>query len=259
LSDIHFGTENVAAVAAAREVALRETFDLIAITGDVTSYGKRTEFAAAQAWINALPSHRLITPGNHDTPYSAARLFAPFARYAKAFGDPEQAVFDAPGLAARTFNTARGMQMRRNWSKGCANLSDVDRVIVSLATAPAGTLRIALCHHPLTEITGGPMTGEVRRGEEAAGRLAKAGVDLILTGHVHVPFVHPLKESDGHSYAVGAGTLSVRERGAPAGFNIIEWDEAEIRVTAQGWTGSKFEPQRTWAVARRSAKTPQAL
>ncbi len=95
------------------------------------------------------------------------------------------------------------------------------------------------------------MTGEVRRGEEAARRLAEAGVDLILTGHVHVPFVHALKEGDGRTYAVGAGTLSVRERGAPAGFNLIEWDEKEVRVTAQGWTGSKFEPQRTWAVPRR--------
>jgi 3',5'-cyclic AMP phosphodiesterase CpdA len=161
-------------------------------------------------------------------------------------------------LAARTFNTARGMQMRTNWSKGCANLGEVDRVITSLSAVPAGTLRIVLCHHPLTEITGGPMTGEVRRGEDAALRLARAGVDLILTGHVHVPFVHPLKEGDGHSYAVGAGTLSIRERGAPAGFNLIEWDEGEVRVTAQGWTGSKFEAQKTWAAPRRAAQSLQA-
>jgi 3',5'-cyclic AMP phosphodiesterase CpdA len=217
----------------------------------LTSYGKRSEFAAARAWITALPSHRLITPGNHDTPYSAVRLFAPFARYTKAFGDPEHAAFDAPGLAARSFNTARGVQMRTNWSKGCANLGDVDRVVGSFSSVPAGVLRVVLCHHPLTEITGGPMTGEVRRGEDAALELARAKVDLILTGHVHVPFVHPLSEGDGCSYAVGAGTLSTRERGAPAGFNVIEWDEKEVRVTAQGWMGSKFEPQRTWAVPRR--------
>ncbi len=125
-------------MAAARDIALRDTFDLIAITGDVTSFGKRSEFAAAEAWITALPSHRLITPGNHDTPYSAVRLFAPFARYAKAFGDPDHAAFDAPGLAARSFNTARGIQIRTNWSKGCVNLDDVDRVVASLAGRPAG-------------------------------------------------------------------------------------------------------------------------
>jgi 3',5'-cyclic AMP phosphodiesterase CpdA len=251
LSDIHFGTENVAAVAGARDIALREGFDLIAISGDMTSTGTRGEFAAAAAWINALPGPRLVTPGNHDSPYSLERLFAPYARYAQSFGDPQQARFDAPGLAARAFNTSRGVQMRTNWSKGCANLDDVGQVIASFENIPDGTLRVVMCHHPLTEITGGPMTGEVRRGEDAALRLAKAGVDLVLTGHVHVPFVHPLAESDGCSYAVGCGTLSTRERGAPAGFNIIEWDEKEVRVTAQGWMGSKFEPQRTWAVPRR--------
>ena len=81
----------------------------------------------------------------------------------------------------------------------------------------------------------------------------EGGVDLILTGHVHAPFGHPLPFGDGRTYAVGASTLSLRERGVPAGFNVIEADEADIRVTALGWIKTHFEPQRSWGFDRRLA------
>jgi hypothetical protein len=43
----------------------------------------------------------------------------------------------------------------------------------------------------------------------------------------------------------------MRERGVAPSFNVIEADAGEIRVIAQGWTGSRFEPLRSWAVNRR--------
>lgn len=95
------------------------------------------------------------------------------------------------------------------------------------------------------------MTGNVRGGKEASGILAKAHVDLVLTGHVHIPFTLSLPCDDGCTHGVGAATLSMRERGMPAGFNIIEWDADTVEVRAQGWTGSHFETIRTWALPRR--------
>ena len=99
--------------------------------------------------------------------------------------------------------------------------------------------------------TGGPMTGRVWGGVEASRILSEGGVDLILTGHVHSPFAHPLPFGDHRTYAVGASTLSLRERGVPAGFNVIEVEEGCIRVTALGWIRTHFEPQRTWGFDRR--------
>ena len=49
----------------------------------------------------------------------------------------------------------------------------------------------------------------------------------------------------------GGGTLSCRLRGTPASFNVIEIEPGCVRVTAQGWTGARFEPWRTWALPRR--------
>ena len=103
------------------------------------------------------------------------------------------------------------------------------------------------------------MSGEVIRGKEAARIFTECGVDLIMTGHVHVPFALPITIGDHASYGVGAGTLSMRNRGAPAGFNCLEWDDEAVTVTALGWAGSHFEPQRTWRLERRTTTKAAAL
>jgi 3',5'-cyclic AMP phosphodiesterase CpdA len=260
LSDIHFGCENKPAVAAARDFILQTPFDLLAITGDVTTVGSLPEFRDAADWLKALPGPQLGTPGNHDTPYAdlIARLFYPFARYDRYLGPAWRDGVALPGLVAQSVNTSRGVQIRINWSKGAIRESDTERVGRILATAAPGSLRVALCHHPLLEVTGGPMTGRVRGGRGCAGILAGYGVDLVLSGHVHTPFALALPCGDERTYAVGAATLSLRERGAPAGFNVIEVEDECMRVTAQGWSGSHFEPFRTWSLPRRQAAPPSA-
>ena len=252
LSDIHFGCENKHAVAAAAEYAAGGLFDAIVVTGDVTQFGATSEFQAAKTWVEALPRPLVCTPGNHDTPYLGLldRLFWPFRRYGSFIGPADFDALTAPGLHVAAVNTSRGMQIRMNWSKGQIRAPDVDRACRQLATTP-DALRVAAFHHPLMEVTGGPMTGRVWGGRRASEMLALSGVDLVLTGHVHMPFAHPLPFGDQRTYAVGASTLSLRERGSPAGFNVIEADAAQIGVTAHGWTGSQFEPLRTWGFERR--------
>jgi predicted phosphodiesterase len=95
------------------------------------------------------------------------------------------------------------------------------------------------------------MTARVWGGAAAAKALAECRVDLVLSGHIHAPFAWPYPFGDGKTYAVGAGTLSVRERGVPASFNIIEADESEIRIIAQAWDRSSYTPFRTWSLDRR--------
>jgi predicted phosphodiesterase len=80
--------------------------------------------------------------------------------------------------------------------------------------------------------------------------LAAAGVELVLTGHVHVPFALPLTVPSPLCYAVGAGTLSRRLRGAPASYSTIVITEAAFEVTVQAWTGERFEPDQRWRLAR---------
>ncbi|WP_327082828.1 metallophosphoesterase [Phenylobacterium sp. Root77] len=253
LSDIHFGGENVAAVAGAARVLNAGGFDLTIVSGDLTQFGEIGEFEAAAAWLASVPGPQLVCPGNHDAPYLAwwERFFSPFGRFARIIGPAETQTFKAPGLAVHGLNTARGVQPRANWSKGQISQAQTRTALRWLAGAPREALKVVVVHHPLVEMIGGPMTGKVWGGEAAAQALAEGGVDLVLSGHIHAPFVWPYPFGDGCAQAVGAGTLSVRERGVAPSFNIIEADEAEIRVVAHSWKGSRYEPMRTWAVERR--------
>lgn len=253
LSDIHFGGEHPQAVRAAKAWIAEHKPDLTVITGDITREGSPTEFIAARKWIHSLASEFLVVPGNHDTPYFslAQRFFTPWKRYEQYFGRLGQRAFERPGLAIAQVNTARGVQLRTDWSKGAISDGQVERAIKALAAARSQSLKIVACHHPLIEMIGGPMSGAVHGGRQAAEAFARGGVDLVLTGHVHAPFAIPYPGGDGRTWAVGASTLSVRERGVPVGFNCIEVQDECVVVTALGWTGSQFEPWRTWKIDRR--------
>jgi 3',5'-cyclic AMP phosphodiesterase CpdA len=253
LSDIHFGGENAPAVAAATVHVNEGDFELVVVSGDLTRFAEVLEFEAAANWLSTLKAPVLVTPGNHDAPYLAwaERVFAPFRRYEKAIGPAASQVHRGGGFAVRGLNTARGAQPRINWSKGQIARRQVKAAVDWFEASAADCVRIVACHHPLTEMIGGPMTARVWGGEAAARDFSEAGVDLVLSGHIHAPFVWPYPFGDGKTYAVGAGTLSLRERGVPPSFNIVEIEGAAIQVAALQWTGSRFEPFRTWSLDRR--------
>ena len=251
LSDIHFGGEDVAAAEAAIGAVAAFAPTLTVVTGDLTLNGLPREFRAARAWLERLPQPRLVTPGNHDTPYwnLVLRALTPFDRYRTYVGAPQMVGYEAPGLAARCINSARGAQPRLDWSKGAIKLDPLRAIDWGDAT----TLKVFGCHHPLIEIAGAPVTGGVHRGEAAAAILAAADVDLILTGHVHVPFALALPGATSPCYALGAGTLSIRTRGVPAGFSTIVAYPDAFEVTALGWTGQGFDTLKDWRLPRRGA------
>lgn len=253
VSNIHFGCENTAAVAGALAWIAEHQPALTIVSGDLTQYGEPGEFAQAAAWLAAVSGETLVTPGNHDAPYFAwaERLIAPFRRYQRRIGPPESQTWVSEHAAVRTLNTARGAQPRLNWSKGQIGGGQVRDALGWFRTKGLGRARILVVHHPLVEMIGGPMTGRVWGGPAAANALAAAGIDLVLSGHIHAPFVWPYPQHGGRTYAVGAGTLSLRERGVPAGFNSIEIEEDCIRVQALAWAGSHYESYRTWSMDRR--------
>ncbi|WP_297512456.1 metallophosphoesterase [uncultured Caulobacter sp.] len=257
LSDIHFGGENRDAVAAAADWIGEARPDLVVAAGDLTLDGKTTEFDAAAAWLAMLPDPKLVVPGNHDTPFvGPAELFARFVRgwgrFKDRFGDEDGACWRAPGVSVTSLNSARVAQLRWNWSKGAVSRAQIRRVVRDLEDAPAGDLRVVVCHHPLMEILGGPMTARVRGGVDAANHFVQAGADIILSGHIHLPFVTALPFGDGKTQAIGSGTLSLRERGAAPGFNVIEVEPGCVRVQAMAFERGRFEVWRTWACDRRA-------
>ena len=52
---------------------------------------------------------------------------------------------------------------------------------------------------------------------------------------------------------MGKGPRDIlRVRGTPASFNAITVEDDCVTVVAMGWTGSHFEPYRTWSLDRRA-------
>jgi 3',5'-cyclic AMP phosphodiesterase CpdA len=250
LSDIHFGGEIPDAVEAALEAVAAFRPTVTVVTGDITLNGLPREFRAARAWIDRLPRPVLVTPGNHDTPYwnLPLRALVPFERYRRYIGPARTSRFDAAGLAIRCLNSARGAQPRPNWSKGAISVRRL--AALDWGPQPEARLKVFACHHPLIDLEGAPVTGGVRRGPRAAAMLVDAGVELVLTGHVHNPFVLPLGRGARACYAVGAGTLSLRLRGAPAGFTTLVADDERIAVESLGWVHGRFQSAEFWTLAR---------
>jgi hypothetical protein len=89
-------------------------------------------------------------------------------------------------------------------------------------------LRVVVVHHPAAV----PHVEErthLLRGHEAATRVwAAAGADLVLGGHIHLPFVLPLDGLARRLWVVQAGTaVSTRTRpGVPNSVNLLRWGEA---------------------------------
>jgi 3',5'-cyclic AMP phosphodiesterase CpdA len=256
-TDVHFGTQDDRAIEAATAYARENAHDLTVISGDLTQTGVDTEFAAAADWLKRLPGPVISCAGNHDTTYYNVpmRILRPWGRFRRWIGEVQGVEHRSPGLAVRTVNTARGIQMRTNWSKGRADLADFRAAAEAISDCSNDTLRVIVCHHPLMEVLGEPITGDVTRGKEAAAVLAEHRVDLVLGGHFHYPFAATYPVGDERTHGVGAGTLSTRRRGVPLSFSVIEAEPECIRVRAMDCDDGEICPGRSWSLPRRKPQS----
>lgn len=255
LSDLHFGTEDVAALDQVETFAAHAKPDGVLVSGDLTQVGARSEFAAAQAWLHRIFGKPVVTPGNHDTPIfnMPARVFGPFERYRRVLGemDATDQVIQIAGGRVRVgaINTARGWQTRKNWADGVVDLEDLDSTLAELARGPADAWRLLLCHHPLLLPPELSHIGvKTLRGHEAFCRTAKAGVDAVLTGHIHDAFALPDEETG--LLQLGAGTLSTRRRGSPPSFCVLDIEGDKLTQQIVRIDGGALEIQSNYVTRR---------
>ena len=238
VSDLHFGAADVAALDwFAAEVA-RERPDAVICTGDLTMRGTQREFDAAADYLAALPVPVSIEPGNHDMPYyweMLTRLRTPFARFAAMRARAHRDVPLAE-VALVSLPTVTPAQWRLNWSKGCVKAPALAEALRRLGAADGAGLKLVACHHPLVDAdTEG--SGSTRGGGRALAALAAAGVDAVLSGHVHDPFDRMVEAGGRAIRIIGAGTLSERVRATVPGFNRLDWSAGEglqVSVRVQG-------------------------
>ena len=115
LSDLHFGRLDRRVVAPLVSAIGAIAPDLVAVSGDFTQRARASQFAEARDFLQALPSPRLVVPGNHDVPlYDVARRFLrPLARYRRFIADDLEPVFLDAEIAALGLNSARSLSFGR--------------------------------------------------------------------------------------------------------------------------------------------------
>lgn len=230
VSDLHFGRADEAALDWFAAAVARERPDAVIITGDLTMRARSTEYAAATAWLKRLDVPVSIEPGNHDLPYHnpVMRFLDPYRRYRRVERMLERPL-DLPGIMLVPLKTTARFQWRLNWSFGKVSGSGLEDALTMLTRRRPGDLAIVACHHPLVD-QGLESEGRTKGGEQALARLAQAGADAVLSGHVHDPFDVSVAAGGREIRLIGAGTLSERTRATPPSFNELTVTDGRLAV-----------------------------
>ena len=225
ISDTHFGTEQPPVVEALTALARQQRPDLIVLSGDITQRARPAQFRAARALTDRLGLPLLAVPGNHDIPLFDlwARLRRPYARYIAAFGADLEPVYCSPDLMVVCVNTTRAWRHK----DGEISRLQIDRVARLLAGAEAAQLRVVVVHQPVAVTREQDLPNLLRGHAAALQRWAAAGADIVMGGHIHLPYVMALEGLARPMWVVQAGTaVSSRVRkGVPNSVNLLRWGE----------------------------------
>jgi 3',5'-cyclic AMP phosphodiesterase CpdA len=229
ISDTHFGTEEQAVVAGVQKLVREQRPDAVILSGDITQRARGSQFAAARKFCDSLHVPRLLTlPGNHDLPlYNVAkRLFSPYGNYKACFGDNLEPELDFGDVLVIGVNTTRP-ELHKD---GEVSKEQVARVVQRLGRARPNQLRVVVTHQPACVLRDKDEKDRLRGGEMALQAWARAGADLVLGGHIHLPYVADMSAQPQPTprplYCLQAGTaVSQRTRHAvPNSLNVIRWE-----------------------------------
>jgi 3',5'-cyclic-AMP phosphodiesterase len=235
LSDLHCGSpyfDPDLLQAAVRETIALEP-DIVLVGGDLTQEGYANEFRTAQRFLEPLMESGLptvIIPGNHDAKNVGYLHFRDTfgAGDVEGKGDRVLRIECDHESAPRTVTMVALDSSKPDLAEG-----EIGRERYSWIRqqfAPDADLKVLALHHHLVPVPG---TGRERNTVWDAGDvlalLPEMGVDIVFSGHKHVPFVWLLNGT----LIVNSGTVSsYRLRGyVRPSYNVIEIDDRRMRVT----------------------------
>ena len=198
--------------------------DVVVVAGDLTAAGYEWEFEEAAKWLADIELPKVVIPGNHDSRNVG------YVHFEEMIG-PRNAVERVGGLTIVAVDSSEPDLDNGHVGRGRYGW------IEEQFSEPAD-LRIFVLHHHLLPVPG---TGRERNVVYDAGDalecLQRAGVDIVLSGHKHVPYAWRLE----NLFVVNAGTVSsqrLRGKTRPC-YNLIEVSDRHVDV----WRKYPFHAQ----------------
>jgi len=223
LSDLHIGGARHEEALLSQAIAEINDAgpDLVVIAGDITDEGYPDQYAAARDKLRELRAARVIAvPGNHDSRHVG------YLQFERTFGERDST------LRMEAADGTRLALVAVDSSKPDVDEGEVGREHyrwIQRGFAADADLRVFVCHHHLMPIPGtGRERNQVHDAGDVLALLRQAGVDLVLSGHRHVPYVWPVAGI----LLVQSGTVATRRTRAftePA-YNLIWADSQTIAV-----------------------------
>ncbi|HEY7197937.1 MAG TPA: metallophosphoesterase [Gaiellaceae bacterium] len=218
ISDLHCGSPHF--VPNLMERAITEINELeaeiVVCTGDLTTFGFRQEYAEARTYLDQIQCETLVViPGNHDSRNVG------YVHFEEQFGDRNSVVHKGGVSIVAVDSTEPDLD------HGQIGRGRYPWILEQFAE-PAD-FRIFVLHHHLLPVPG---TGRERNivydAGDALEALQKANVNLVLSGHKHVPYAWRLE----NLFIVNAGTVStlrLRGKTRPC-YNVIEIEGRHVDI-----------------------------
>jgi 3',5'-cyclic-AMP phosphodiesterase len=190
--------------------------DAVICSGDLTNEGYRQEFKNWVAYAERIEAPLFTVPGNHD-----ARNVG-YLHFEELIG-PRHWSVEVAGIRIVGADSSEP-----DLNEGQIGRERYDWLRREFDTS--AELKVFVLHHHLLPVPG---TGRERSVVSDAGDLLEvligAGVNIVLSGHKHVPYVWRLEDL----YVANAGTVSsLRLRGyTKPCYNVLEFEGDEVTIT----------------------------
>jgi 3',5'-cyclic-AMP phosphodiesterase len=207
--------------------------DLVAVAGDLTMEGYRWEFEEARGYLDRIECPNVVViPGNHDARNVGYRHFEEF------FGMREGTVtVKVPEGEAKVVAIDSTKPDLDEGEVGREHYAWLDSEFRGWERGP----KILVIHHHILAVPGtGRDVNILRDAGDVMAILRELRVDMVLSGHRHVPYVWSISGVR----IVHSGTAStMRVRGTmPPSYNVIELDSEKVTITLREPGKGEGEP-----------------
>jgi Icc protein len=219
LSDIHCGDPHFVPDLMDRAIAEINGLepDIVVCSGDLTTFGFKEEYAQAKRYLDRIECDSfVVVPGNHDSRNVG------YLHFEDLYGPRSSVLSKGECTVVAVDSTEPDLD---HGSVGRGRYGWIEEQF----DENPSRLRVFVLHHHLLPVPG---TGRERNVVHDAGDalecLQRAGVQLVLSGHKHVPYAWKLE----NLFVVNTGTVSsLRLRGhtRPC-YNVVEVSGSHVAV-----------------------------